>query len=52
MNAKQKSRPSNWPIPADIVNEFRERKREKGIAIIRSIEDAIRYALKERRTWW
>ena len=44
----------NWPIPREAVRVFRERKRERGVPVTRSIKDALEFALRPefRRLWF
>jgi len=44
----------NWPVPGAAVKVFRERKKEKGIPVTRSIRDALEFALRPecRRLWF
>lgn len=43
-----------YPIPVDAIAELRRRKIEKGVSLVRSIRDAMEFALRPefRKLWF
>lgn len=50
--AKKSKTPTPYPIPPEAIEAFRERKKEKGVVLYRSIADALDFALRNRQAWW
>ncbi len=52
--ATKTEKAGNWPIPADAIKAFRERKKDRGITVVRSIRDALEFALRPecRKLWF
>ena len=43
---------SSYPIPEEALEVFRERKRDKGVLLYRSLVDALSFACRNRQVWW
>jgi len=44
----------NYPIPVEVIEQFRVMKKQSGKTIVRIIADALHFALKEenRKKWF
>ena len=43
---------SQYPIPPEVLDLFRERKKMQGVLLSRSVADALAYAIRNRAAWW
>lgn len=50
----EKTKRKNVPVRPEVLEKLKARKREKGISIQRTAEDALGFALdpKNKKNWW